>query len=340
MSTYHAQGGVLGLSRKEDIGKSSFCSQLRMALAREGGAPQRVPVINEEGNAVTLPFDFVGGFVGYFGYEMKEETMPPRKPDEARGHHFRIPSAGSTPDAAFIYADRLVVFDHLDKSIYLTCLARRTGGVTEKDAREWIAEMSASILRLQVRTQQHSETAPDDNINRQPATSSATPSPHSTEPPPTCKLSHTKQTYIQNVHKSKSLIHDGETYEVCLTTQIRCNIPTSLQTAFTFYRHLRKRNPAPYAAFAKFGKEVTIASSSPERFLKCERDGCVSMKPIKGTVRRATVEDVGVEEVERENRRRVEGLRSNEKDRSENLMVGGNLSHQKLGCWDSRKILI
>ncbi|KAJ3053500.1 hypothetical protein HK097_004138 [Rhizophlyctis rosea] len=284
----------------------------------------KLPITDSEGKDVTLPFDFVGGLVGYFGYEMKEETMPRRKASEESGHHFRIPSAVSTPDAAFIYADRIVVFDHLKKSVWLTCLVRRTGGVAEKDARGWMSRISASISRLQGNT----DSSLAKHSTPQQSASSSAPPPQSTTSPPKCTLSHTKHSYIQKVHKSQSLICDGETYEVCLTTQIRCDLPTTLTTSapspFTFYRHLRKRNPAPYATFARFGKEVTIASSSPERYLKCERDGWVSMKPIKGTIKRAGLEDVEggtVEEVEKEDERRMEVLRSNEKDRSENLMI-------------------
>ncbi len=48
----------------------------------------------------TLPFDFNCGFVGYFGYELKADCGG----DAAH----RSP----LPDAAFVFADRLIVFDH------------------------------------------------------------------------------------------------------------------------------------------------------------------------------------------------------------------------------------
>ena len=49
-----------------------------------------------------LPFDFDCGFVGYFGYELKAECG-------GEAAH-RSPH----PDAAFVFADRLIAFDHAE----------------------------------------------------------------------------------------------------------------------------------------------------------------------------------------------------------------------------------
>ena len=57
-----------------------------------------------------LPFDFNCGFVGYFGYELKADC------DGDAAH--RSPA----PDAAFIFADRVIAFDHLERRTYLLCL--------------------------------------------------------------------------------------------------------------------------------------------------------------------------------------------------------------------------
>ncbi len=57
-----------------------------------------------------LPFEFDCGFVGYLGYEMKSECGC------APGH------PTNHPDAAFIFSDRLIAFDHEQQHTYVLCL--------------------------------------------------------------------------------------------------------------------------------------------------------------------------------------------------------------------------
>ena len=71
-----------------------------------------------------LPFDFNCGFVGYFGYELKADVEGD------------LPHQSSMPDAAFIFADRLIAFDHYEKCVYLLCVTEPT---SEDEGRRWIA---------------------------------------------------------------------------------------------------------------------------------------------------------------------------------------------------------
>lgn len=78
-----------------------------------------------------------------------------------------------------------------------------------------------------------------------------------------------------------------------------------------FYCRLRSLNPAPFAALLRYGK-LTIASSSPERFLKVDGRN-VETRPIKGTIARSA--DF------KEDQRRVQILLASEKDRAESTMI-------------------
>ncbi|MFX9962108.1 chorismate-binding protein, partial [Acinetobacter baumannii] len=78
-----------------------------------------------------------------------------------------------------------------------------------------------------------------------------------------------------------------------------------------FYCRLRALNPAPFAALLRYGK-LTIASSSPERFLRLDGQQ-VETRPIKGTIRRSTDPQ--------EDQQRAELLLASEKDRAENVMI-------------------
>lgn len=57
-----------------------------------------------------LPFDFQCGLVGYFGYEMKHESLATESGLLQHATH---------PDAYLLFADRLIVVDHQLNDVYL-----------------------------------------------------------------------------------------------------------------------------------------------------------------------------------------------------------------------------
>ncbi len=223
----------------------------------------------------SLPFDFNCGFVGYFGYELKREAG-------ARHRH-----VSDYPDAMFLTADRVIAFDHQERQTYLLCLAGP--GVAESDAAlDWL-EATERHLRGE---------------RKRPR-----PAPRPTQRPIAFRLSRPHATYLADIARCKELIRDGESYEICLTNQIHT---TAVPDPLDLYHTLRRINPAPYAAFLRF-EEVSIMSSSPERFLRVGRTGTVESKPIKGTRPRGATPEADAA--------LIDDLRSSEKDRSENLMI-------------------
>jgi para-aminobenzoate synthetase len=220
-----------------------------------------------------LPFDFNCGFVGYFGYELKAEC------GAELIHHSPL------PDAMFLFADRLIAIDHQARTLYLLCLTQK-GQASQASA--WFKDIKSQLDHL-------------------PALPEIVPEAH--KEPVIFRFSRSPQTYISDIYQCLQEIREGETYQVCLTNQIKTD---ATPEPLTFYRILRRVNPAPYAAFLRFN-EVAIACSSPECFLKIDSQGWVETKPIKGTLHRGqTQED---DEILRER------LRISEKDRAENLMI-------------------
>lgn len=220
-----------------------------------------------------LPFDFNGGFVGYLGYELKAEC------GGAAAHRSPL------PDASFLLADRLVVFDHLERRAHLVCLVDPR---TEADAEAW---MDATAARLRA-------LAP-------PPVPTRADAPGSVD----FQLSRPRQRYLDDIDACLRLIGEGETYEVCLTAALRADIEVD---PLRVHLALRRVNPAPYAAFLRMG-DVAVACSSPERFLRVDRDRWIESRPIKGTAPRGetAAEDAALRE----------RLRTSEKDRAENLMI-------------------
>ncbi len=231
-----------------------------------------------------LPFDFACGFVGYLGYELKDDWSAPA----------RAPSR--QPDAQLVLADRLVAFDHLTRTTYLVALATPA---TTTDADAWLDEMTSRLKSI-------------------PAAAAPTASGASLEL--TLQRDHT--TYLADIATCMEKIRDGESYEICLTNQV---LARTRVDALDLYRILRGINPAPYSAFIRL-PGVSIACSSPERFLKIGADGMVETKPIKGTARRGATRE--------EDEQIKDALRLDAKCRSENLMIA-DLLRNDLGVVSS-----
>ena len=97
-------------------------------------------------------------------------------------------------------------------------------------------------------------------------------------------------------------IRAGQSYEICLTNQLRGQSPVD---PLDYFENLRRINPAPWAAFLRY-PDLAVACSSPELFLNITHEGHVTSKPIKGTAPRSA------DPAE---------LAASEKTRAENLMI-------------------
>jgi para-aminobenzoate synthetase len=223
-------------------------------------------------DAPELPFDFTCGFAGYIGYEFKADCGG------------ELVHRSKLPDAALVFCDRLIAFDHEQRRVHLLALADANGVAA---AEAWLAAAERELEGL------------------------APPAPLT--PPVPGALSFAaregRDAYLANIVACKHEIVEGETYEVCLTTELHSDGAIDPLAA---YRALRARNPAPHAALLRLG-DVSVLSSSPERFLHVDRERIVESKPIKGTAPRGAhpVEDAY----------RAAALRADDKSRAENLMI-------------------
>ena len=128
---------------------------------------------------------------------------------------------------------------------------------------------------------------------------------------PPFKLARSRQQYLKDVAACQQALHDGESYEICLTTAL---VRPEAADALELYKTLRKVNPAPYAAWMSFGADdLQICCSSPERFLKGGRGGLLEARPIKGTAPRSADPE--------QDRAAAIALAHSEKDQAENLMI-------------------
>lgn len=213
------------------------------------GTPTRRRVLAPE-----LPFDLVGGWIGFVDYER------------------RCPQ--------WMETERLVVIDHEERRLH----ALTTGDPTWLDQALGEHPPSSPV----------EPCAPAGVVHARMREHAAT-------------IGRGRADYLKAVVQAQAELRAGESYEVCLTDTVTLP-PTD---PFTFFRRLRAVNPAPYAAFLRFG-ELAIASASPELFLRADRQGRLMTKPIKGTAPADTDPEL---------------LARDPKNRAENLMVADLLRH-------------
>jgi anthranilate synthase component I len=206
-----------------------------------------------------LPFPFIGGAVGYVGYDIIRQY-------EVIGEEY--PTGMEMPDVHLMFYEEVIVFDHLeDKVLICGCpLAKESdNALIEKRIQQRIEELKQPTFY-------HTE---------EPFNFSGFDSET------------TKEAFIKNVEIAKEHILAGDIFQVVLSRRMKSKFngnPLSL------YRKHRANNPTPYMFYIDF-EDYTVIGSSPESLIKT-RDKTVISNPIAGTKRRGRTseEDLLLEE--------------------------------------------
>jgi para-aminobenzoate synthetase component I len=233
-----------------------------------------------------------GGAIGYFSYDLGRfiETLPSRAVDDL-----------NLPESCFGFYDVILVFDNLAKRAYLV-----SSGFPETDLKRRFERAKTRLKEFKSRIQ-----------SRLPLTQPLKFTPQRFFEESELKANFTCEGYIKAVEKARRYILEGEIYEVNLSQRFEAPIAVP---PYELYLRLREINPAPFAAYLNFD-QVTVAGSSPERFLRLQNRR-VETRPIKGTVRRGR--DV------REDEAKAKWLLNSEKNRAENMMIA-DLERNDLG---------
>ncbi|WP_171580839.1 aminodeoxychorismate synthase component I [Bradyrhizobium australiense] len=222
---------------------------------------------------------FQGGAAGFFAYDLNRTLE--RLPAPAI-------SGQRLPQSILHFYDVVISFDHRDDRCWIV-----STGWPEQDParrRERASRRADEFAALLDRPR-----APRNDL---PGTAGAWHSNFS------------RESYIAAVQRVIDLILAGDIFQANIAQRFSTRLSSSFDP-LAFYCQLRSFNPAPFAALLRHGK-LTIASSSPERFLKLDGPH-VETRPIKGTIARSADS--------KDDRRRAELLLASEKDRAENTMI-------------------
>jgi anthranilate synthase component 1 len=190
---------------------------------------------------------FIGGLVGYLGYEAVRHFEP-----RLKSH---IQTAGA-PDGMYLLADTVVAFDHARRSLSL--IANVLDGDVEAAERK--------LDEIQARIQQ------------------PLPAPEIRETISSVSYSNLSQERFETmVRTAKEHIAAGDIFQVVLSQRFSRETSAS---PFDVYRAVRRLNPSPYMFFFDFGdldgEPFYLVGASPEMFVRLE-DGVASLRPIAGT---------------------------------------------------------
>jgi len=222
---------------------------------------------------------FPGGAIGYLAYDLgaalERVAAPARR-------------AGLTDDIALNLYDTALVIDQAAG----TCRLVATGfPETEPGARQARAEARLAAFADRLGTQP--TEAPGQSGKQLP-----------------WRSNFDRQSYEDAVEKVRAYIHAGDIYQANIAQRFTADLPAGFDP-FALYRRLRATNPATFGAYLEL-EELSIASSSPERFIRLDGRH-VETRPIKGTARRLDDPEA--------DRRVAEALQANVKERAENVMI-------------------
>jgi anthranilate synthase component 1 len=201
---------------------------------------------------------FVGGAVGFFGYDLVRTVEPLAEPN---------PDPLGLPDMALMVTDAMLVFDHLhDELTILACaFAEDEGGI---DAAYGRAAATIAEMRERLR-------------GAVPVPASAT-----TPAPPEFTSNVEREDFEAAVTRIVEYVHAGDAFQVVPSQRFSAPAPVE---AFSVYRGLRVVNPSPYMYFLEFG-DFQLAGASPEPLVKVIGDR-VETRPIAGTYPRGDNEE-------------------------------------------------
>ena len=226
---------------------------------------------------------FVGGAVGYIGYDVVrffEPSVTPSPPDQL-----------DIPDSAFMITDTFLVFDHRLRrlKIFATAFVSESGPEAAYDeARE---KISAILQRL--------ETPTEARLMNAAALESSLQTKANTEEADFCDIVGRCQEHIQA----------GDVFQIVPSLRFEAQYPGR---PLPLYRALRFINPSPYLFCLELSERFALVGSSPEVHVRL-RDGKVEIRPLAGTRRRGTTPD--------EDQQLATELLRDPKERAEHLML-------------------
>nr|WP_090237073.1 anthranilate synthase component I [Lentibacillus halodurans] len=177
---------------------------------------------------IELPFPFLGGAVGYIGYDTIRNF-------ENIGEDLRDDI--DMPDIHLMLYQNIIIYDHRDESVLL--IATNLDQQPEHVLDERLTTLKKALIPFPT-----AGVSADDDIVFQPEMD--------------------QQHFMRNVEIAKDHIRQGDIFQVVLSQRMKAEMHSD---PFTFYRKLRKANPSPYMFYIDF-EDYVVLGASPESLVE------------------------------------------------------------------------
>lgn len=242
--------------------------------------------------AIKLPeldIPFVGGAVGYIGYDTVSiiEKVNKHETDDL-----------NQPNCLFFVCETIIAFDHHEKQLYFIHYERVNGDDSPEHLKAIYqfaeAKLNKYVSKLNQQVQPDSLTI--DGINEFQVDFTK------------IRSNYEKSKFLNDVERVKEFIRAGDIFQGVLSQRFEIPIKTD---GFSLYRILRMVNPSPYMFYIRFN-DTELVGSSPERLIYIQNKH-LEIHPIAGTRRRGKTvqEDLFFEEE----------LKNDEKEKAEHYML-------------------
>ena len=226
-----------------------------------------------------------GGAFGYAAYDVVRyvEDLPNAPTDDRH-----------LPDLDFSFFDDLVIFDNVNKTLYLVSLVACRKFADSRQAWE---SGQARLNHLASKLQQ--KLAPLEASDLGPSTAPVTVQ---------TKSNFTRESFAAAIEKCTEYIRAGDIFQVVISQRFEME---RLCEPLEVYRSLRVVNPSPFMFFLRT-PSVTLVGASPEVMCRVQ-NGVVTVRPLAGTRPRG--------KTPQEDARLAEELLADEKERAEHVML-------------------
>ena len=226
---------------------------------------------------------FCGGAVGYAGYDViRYAENLPNAPEDDR----------NIPDMSFAFFDRMIIFDHIRKTIMIVCHANANADDLHAEYNRAAARVDELCLQLQETSSEIQ--AADVSIGGEPTLK--------------FESNFEQAEFEQAVENCKEYIRAGDIFQVVISQRLKLETTSK---PLSIYRALRVVNPSPFMFLLKTSG-MHLVGASPEIMVRAE-DGEVTIRPLAGTRKRGATPA--------EDQALAEELLADEKERAEHVML-------------------